>query len=694
MTKYQLPNIITGSSRTACGGFALPTASNCPRRMIFPTIYKSKVGVAAPPAPPRNQAQPPSHVRAHAAGNHDGSVDTAEGAVVSPLDADQVRSGFLKTNINRGSAKSYHRHSINGSMPELRARAPLPCTINPLRPELSLQMFSNGWNGNMAENNNSNNPAAKTKAAVTSLHTLSESVDNSHHQADQQLGSSGIASNIGDDVASATTADGVRDGTASPQDSTGGIREDGQHGEGASSSRAPPFPIASPRRRCIILPSESSQFRRLSDISLPIPENQAVPSGGSPSKGDGSEHSVGSAADKSTKNLVSILRRPRSERMAAPGAAVSQAGPGVSIALPKLIPPPSGRSDNNNSNFSNAQKSSPASSSHASFANYFPPIPVGQPLRRSVSEPPLRSIKAISFDARVWVREFERTREERETTWYSCDDLETFRRRALALILAREKINKTEYLPTGTGRVIPKQPTTKESTSSAKRNRAFFTHSALSVDDKEDESTQEKALKSREYLQLVVQREIRNVLLVDPHDICLSLFAKAMQILLPKAKFALARSGEDAMRHLASGRRFDIILVEERLRPSLHQQLFQHSPNAQSPMMLQRQQPQSQSQAQSRPIPAHVQGVNSEFVSGAALIKTIARLGFVNDGIVCIGVSAHLEEDRKQLEDSNVDFLWNKPPPRMNMELMKELLKSLLIKRNKSSTANELFFEK
>jgi CheY-like chemotaxis protein len=268
------------------------------------------------------------------------------------------------------------------------------------------------------------------------------------------------------------------------------------------------------------------------------------------------------------------------------------------------------------------------------------------PMRRSVSEPSRG--KSISFDPRIWVREFQRSPEEHETTWYTEDDMNRFKRHALALVMA---CNNTEILPTGTARTLSRPVSTA---------KAFFTHSALTLDCEDDPT---EAMKNETYRGSVAQSEMKSVLLVDPHDICLTLFTKAFKSLLPNVELCTATSSEEALGLIARGKIFDIILVEERLK-----QLF-HCQNSKS------------AQITSRKDQSH---------SGSAFFRTLSTIPCTQDALF-IGVSAHLEKDKGSLEDSGVDLCWSKPPPKMSQGLRDKLLKILLLKRGRKTIANELF---
>jgi hypothetical protein len=72
---------------------------------------------------------------------------------------------------------------------------------------------------------------------------------------------------------------------------------------------------------------------------------------------------------------------------------------------------------------------------------------------RSISDPQwFRSSSTnVSFDPRVWICVFERSPAERETTWYTAQEMESFKTEAWQLI--RRCSSGTVLIPTGTGRV-------------------------------------------------------------------------------------------------------------------------------------------------------------------------------------------------------------------------------------------------
>ena len=257
-------------------------------------------------------------------------------------------------------------------------------------------------------------------------------------------------------------------------------------------------------------------------------------------------------------------------------------------------------------------------------------------------QPPQSKTRAVAFDPRVWVREFERAADELKVTWYSNKELECFKVAAVERIMA---FSEAELVPTGTGRMVPKR-------------KALFSHKALGAD----------ANPNREALfRAVLQNELRRILVVDSHEIFLNLYAKTLRPLLPHAEVVLADSAAAALLEAQKGR-FDIILVEERLKPRT---LNNSSQNA-----------QQTTNSGSSLVPT-----DQESRSGATLMK---RLQITQGRALYIGVSAKLREDVQRLQQAS-DICWSKPPPHMNAKLVSDLLHKLLVKRQRFQAVAELY---
>ena len=291
--------------------------------------------------------------------------------------------------------------------------------------------------------------------------------------------------------------------------------------------------------------------------------------------------------------------------------------------------------------------------------------PSRHPLLRRVSSNSSTDNKGanagVKFDPRIWVREFHRSEEESEI-WYTADDLEGFKRHAVALIVARSK-QEAELIPTGTGRMVQKAP--------SQACKAFFTHAALRLDAADDDDqAEEEMLKKEARRSDAIKTELANILIVDPHDICLTLFAKALKTLLPHVNVSTARTSQEAIRDITAcgSNGYDLILIEERLK------LFHRQNNSGA--------------TDKNGILSSVS--SSDCHTGSELIRALRQLDVTRDSLF-IGVSAHLDKDKSSLENSGAHFCWAKPPPRLNQELLNQLLKCALEKRGKHELAKELF---
>lgn len=251
---------------------------------------------------------------------------------------------------------------------------------------------------------------------------------------------------------------------------------------------------------------------------------------------------------------------------------------------------------------------------------------------------PRRAVgRCVVFDPRVWITIFERSTEEKACTWYSSSEMERFKRAAIDTIY---QMSNTELVPTGTGRLV-RRP--------VHQCKALFTHPALTLDgeDNDDEMS----------IQRLAKGEMKSVLIVDPHDICLKLFGKAIRTMLPHITISTARSSEEATKRVMEHKRFDVVIVEERLG------LFHDKgdPNRSHPNE-----------------------------SGSALIQLLASQAGGSETLWIV-VSAHFKTDEERMKDSGADFLWPKPPPSLNQDMRDTLLKALLMKRGKDQAALTYF---
>ena len=310
--------------------------------------------------------------------------------------------------------------------------------------------------------------------------------------------------------------------------------------------------------------------------------------------------------------------------------------------------------------------------SSQSSTDMMPPIAPGDP---SSKHPLLNRVSSscstdnkgtnagVKFDPRIWVREFQRSDEESEI-WYTADDLERFKRHAVALIMARTNL-ESELIPTGTGRMVQKAP--------SQACKAFFTHAALRLDASDDDGREEEEMLKKEVRRIdTAKSELENVLIVDPHDICLTLFTKALKALLPHVNISTARTSEEALRHISSrgSKQYDLILVEHRLK-LFHRQNIRSAATDEKGVL-------------------SASASSSEYHTGSELILALRQLDATRNTLF-IGVSAHMDKDKPSLRKSGANFCWAKPPPRLDQELLNRLLKCVLEKRGKTELAKDLF---
>eukprot|EP00797_Seminavis_robusta_P028280 Sro546_g164100.2 (679) ;mRNA; f:42918-45089 len=300
------------------------------------------------------------------------------------------------------------------------------------------------------------------------------------------------------------------------------------------------------------------------------------------------------------------------------------------------------------------------------------------------------STHRVGFDPRVWVREFHRTPEEANGTWFTDDDMDAFRRLALERIIRYQ--STVEIIATGTGRTIQRRASVKRQPWKG----PIYSHAALTLDG---ENANDAFMKRK-----VMEKELNSILIVDPHDICLKLFSKALQQALPHTNLATivtATSTDEVLKHLEQGRRFDLIIVEERL------QLFhRHHGNTLDKSLSSSwnedddddddmdnssswlcSPPKDSSYRKTATLPGACGAIVS---SGAALIQNLSRSPLASNAIF-VGVSAHMNEDEAKFKRSGADFCWPKPPPVLDQSLLEKLAKALLIKRNHTLLASELF---
>ncbi len=290
---------------------------------------------------------------------------------------------------------------------------------------------------------------------------------------------------------------------------------------------------------------------------------------------------------------------------------------------------------------------------------------------RHISHEEISASKRIRFDPRVWVHEV--LKPATETTWYSDDDMQRFKKEAILRIkewsLKKESQwgsgrYSSQMISTGTGRIISRGRQRTPCPEVLKK--ALYTSPALSM----DAEGLEEECKIRQKRQLALLAEFKRVLIVDCHDIFLKLLSRDVKRILPHVSISTAKSVQEAIVKIEGTKKsdepaegYDLIIVENRL--NLGPQYKQHN--------------------------ASPAGQN--VLSGSSLIHRIASdaIAIANDAEqenrlpVVIGMSAYLEQDRKMIQDSGADFVWSKPPPEMNSALRDKILLFVMKKRHRKN---------
>jgi len=261
------------------------------------------------------------------------------------------------------------------------------------------------------------------------------------------------------------------------------------------------------------------------------------------------------------------------------------------------------------------------------------------------------------FDPQIQVYEYTVTPHDLRDKWFTEAQLAEFKEKAIHRI----RMRSLRVIPTGTGRAI----------SANFANPALSSAVEFETDDYQDDAA---------------SREMRNILIVDNHQVFLRLFTKSLNHMLPQSSVATAQNAEECLVKIEAAQSaipdgatqgFDVIVIEERLRGSFGS--IQHLvPGELPPHATQ---------------PAGDNSTQGCDVSGSKLIQYICRSDKHQDGYqrfpLIIGVSAQLEVDRPKLLASGADMIWGKPPPQMNKTLRDEMLAVLLKKRGEEKSGGE-----
>jgi len=322
----------------------------------------------------------------------------------------------------------------------------------------------------------------------------------------------------------------------------------------------------------------------------------------------------------------------------------------------------------------------------------------------------MASKRKIRFDPRVWVHEIQRPKAESANIWYTARELEKFKTDAVQRIRkwTLKNSRKSSFSPnmigTGTGRIINTSSSRREDrrrspiTNQQRTSKAFYTNPALTMDADEDED--ESASELRQKRNRLAKEQVANILIVDSHDIFLKLLSKGVKSMLPHANITTAYTGLEAMEKIETARieinapplggrkssssskgifsthGFDMIIIENRLKhykPG-QTQYGRDSKNLSNPSM---------QMSGSSLIQRIIYETKAAMTSTAS--TSTPNLGEANVSRrypIVIGMSAYLACDEAQLMASGSDFVWGKPPPKMNEELRDQIVSTLMRKRN------------
>mmetsp|Transcript_17368 Transcript_17368/g.24625 ORF Transcript_17368/g.24625 Transcript_17368/m.24625 type:complete len:635 (+) Transcript_17368:306-2210(+) len=291
----------------------------------------------------------------------------------------------------------------------------------------------------------------------------------------------------------------------------------------------------------------------------------------------------------------------------------------------------------------------------------------------------------IGFDPHVWIHEYNPQLTVDEL-WFTEEELAEFKNEAIE----RVRLQRLRSLvPTGTGRIVEVSTDRigKANEGQHKAGPVRFNHPALGCDDEVDTDDAEKIIQG------AISQEIRNVLLVDVHEIFLALFTKSLRSIFPHISVTTARSGEEAISRIEAAQKacpqrdggslhgFDIILVEERLGSLSTQRHLAGSGTSFA-------QAAGDDSVQRRRMTSGSELISS-IVQGEQKVKASTR-GQSRCALL-IGVSARFTEDANVMRKSGADILWSKPPPEMNATQRNHLLQVLMKKRGKEEDLKIMF---
>jgi hypothetical protein len=326
------------------------------------------------------------------------------------------------------------------------------------------------------------------------------------------------------------------------------------------------------------------------------------------------------------------------------------------------------------------------------------------------------TIRNVKFDPRVTITEFE---DNVERQWYNEFELEVLKHETVVLA--------QEYLIAHPQEAERYNRAKMDQVTGTLRKKALFSLPVLS-------SIIDGALPNAEGgdYQLLLESQVKNILVVDPNKQILDLFCKSINLIFPHARLTTTQNGEEALRlitaelqrgygSLAQQRNFDIIIVEQRLYPSLknasqtrdttgltpatsccniaeassddgHYRVLR-KPNSFNYVETMRRAPDGTVNMFGSELLRAICEMEDEVFKDATRDKNSsttyeAMASAISSRIewraLLIGVSAQPDRDAKTLRENGADVIWGKPIPSVGDALRNQLLSALISKRRRS----------
>jgi CheY-like chemotaxis protein len=303
--------------------------------------------------------------------------------------------------------------------------------------------------------------------------------------------------------------------------------------------------------------------------------------------------------------------------------------------------------------------------------------------------------RSVHFDPRVTVTEYP---DVPERQWFSDEELERFKCQTIALA--------QNYLVT--------QPEMMEEYSKARldpvtgtlRKKALFSMPVLSsIDETENPRLAHRTcVEGRD----LAEREIKNILLVDPNTVVLDLFRRSLHAIFPNANISVAKNGEEALqmvqrampcRSRGTERGFDVVIAEEKLSRNLSDTKANiHSGKSDSNLDGLTSRPANQV-VKHDSLSSFSEACCRSGMSGSELFGEISKIEKTFDDpqtqqltevtslvpaprrALLIGVSLRPDLDTPSFVANGAAFVWGKPPPMVNGTLRNQMVSTLVKKR-------------